>query len=67
LSIGIVLEPATPPALAPNQFLIQDLYHPDSYAEKTVDGYNLYIKGRFIGKADYISDDFKDLKILERV
>jgi len=47
--------------------LIQDLYHPDSYAEKTVDGYNLYIKGRFIGKADYISDDFKDLKILERV
>lgn len=65
LSIGIVLEPATPPDLSPNQFERKDIYHPESYAEKTEHGYNLYIKGRFVGPLDYISDDFKDLKILE--
>lgn len=64
LSIWIVLEPATPPALAPNQFLREEIHHPKSYLVETESGYDLHIRGRFIGKIDNIPDDLKGLKIL---
>lgn len=64
LSIGIVLEPATPPDIPPDWFFAHELNDPKSYLDKTDHGYNLYIKGRFIGRIDEISDDFKDLRIL---
>ena len=64
MSTWIVLEPATPPVLAPSQFYEQDIHHPKSYLEKAEHGYNLYIKGNFIGRINEVPDDLKDLKIL---
>lgn len=65
LSTWIVLEPATPPDLPPEYFFAYEINDPKSYFEKTDHGYNLYIRGRFIGRVDYIADDLKSLKILE--
>lgn len=63
LSMWIVLEPATPPDLPPEYFFAYEINDPKSYFEKTDHGYNLYIRGRFIGRVDYIADDLKSLKI----